>query len=1105
DADAGQSTFKAGTAVPVGSTLGSLSIAENGNWTYNVANSAVQYLAAGQTKVESFTVSAADGTTTVVTVTITGTNDVPTFSGTNAGAVTEDTAVNANGNLVSSGTLTISDADAGQSTFKAGTAVPVGSTLGSLSIAENGTWTYNVANSAVQYLAADQTKTESFTVSAADGTTTVVTVTITGTNDVPTFSGTNAGAVTEDTAVNANGNLVSSGTLTISDADAGQSTFKAGTAVPVGSTLGSLSIAENGTWTYNVANSAVQYLAAGQTKVESFTVSAADGTTTVVTVTITGTNDVPTFSGANAGAVTEDTAVNANGNLVSSGTLTISDADAGQSTFKAGTAVPVGSTLGSLSIAENGTWTYNVASSAVQYLAAGQTKVESFTVSAADGTTTVVTVTITGTNDVPTFSGTNAGAVTEDTAVNANGNLVSSGTLTISDADAGQSTFKAGTGVPVGSTLGSLSIAENGTWTYNVANSAVQYLAAGQTKVESFTVSAADGTTTVVTVTITGTNDVPTFAGAATGTVTEDTAVDANGNLVSSGTLTISDADAGQNTFKAGTAVPVGSTLGSLSIAENGTWTYNVANSAVQYLAAGQTKVESFTVSAADGTTTVVTVTITGTNDVPTFSGTNAGAVTEDTAVNANGNLVSSGTLTISDADAGQSTFKAGTAVPVGSTLGSLSIAENGTWTYNVANSAVQYLAAGQTKVESFTVSAADGTTTVVTVTITGTNDVPTFAGVATGTVTEDTAVNANGNLVSSGTLTISDADAGQSTFKAGTAVPVGSTLGSLSIAENGTWTYNVANSAVQYLAAGQTKVESFTVSAADGTTTLVTVTITGTNDVPTFAGAATGTVTEDTAVNANGNLVSSGTLTISDADAGQSTFKAGTAVPVGSTLGSLSIAENGTWTYNVANSAVQYLAAGQTKVESFTVSAADGTTTVVTVTITGTNDVPTFSGTNAGAVTEDTAVNANGNLVSSGTLTISDADAGQSTFKAGTAVPVGTTLGSLSIAENGTWTYNVANSAVQYLAAGQTKVESFTVSAADGTTTVVTVTITGTNDVPTFSGTNAGTVTEDSAVNANGNLVSTGTLTISDADAGQSTFKAGTAVPLGSTLGSLS
>jgi len=881
---------------------------------------------------------------------------------------------------------------------------------------------------------------------------------------VPTFAGAATGTVTEDTAVNANGNLVSSGTLTISDADAGQSTFKAGTAVPVGTTLGSLSIAANGAWTYNVPNSAVQYLAAGQTKVESFTVSAADGTTTVVTVTITGTNDVPTFAGTATGTVTEDTAVNANGNLVSSGTLTISDADAGQSTFKAGTAVPVGTTLGSLSIAENGTWTYNVANSAVQYLAAGQTKIESFTVSAADGTTTVVSVTITGTNDVPTFAGAATGTVTEDTAVNANGNLVSSGTLTISDADAGQSTFKAGTAVPVGSPLGSLSIAENGTWTYNVANSAVQYLAAGQTKTESFTVSAADGTTTVVTVTITGTNDVPTFAGSATGTVTEDTAVNANGNLVSSGTLTISDADAGQSTFKAGTAVPVGSTLGSLSIAANGAWTYNVANSAVQYLAAGQTKIESFTVSAADGTTTVVTVTITGTNDVPTFAGANAGAVTEDTAVNANGNLVSSGTLTISDADAGQSTFRAGTAVPVGSTLGSLSIAENGTWTYNVANSAVQYLAAGQTKIESFTVSAADGTTTVVTVTITGTNDVPTFTGAATGTVTEDTAVNANGNLVSTGTLIVNDADTGQSTFKAGTAVAVGSVLGSLSIAANGAWTYNVPNSAVQYLAAGQTKLESFTVTTADGTTTVITVTITGTNDVPTFSGVATGAVTEDTAVNANGNLVSTGTLTISDADAGQSAFKAGTAVPVGSTLGSLSISENGTWTYNVANSAVQYLAAGATKTESFTVSAADGTTTVVTVTITGTNDIPTFSGAATGTVTEDANVSSQGTLVSTGTLVVTDADSGEASFKAGTATAVGNALGSLSISANGAWTYSVANSAVQYLGANQIKVEQFTVQSADGTTKTISVTITGTNDAPIATA-DTGTVGEDNTL----------------------------------------
>ncbi|MDQ2141342.1 VCBS domain-containing protein, partial [Alcaligenaceae bacterium B3P038] len=1072
DADAGQATFTAQTGTA--GTYGAFSIGTDGAWTYTLDNNAanVQALAQGEQRQEIFTVTSADGTVSQVTVTVIGTNDAAVIAGQGTGTVTEDSV------LTASGTLTVTDADAGQATFTAQTATA--GAYGAFSIGTDGAWTYTLNNTAanVQALAQGDQRQEVFTVTSADGTVSQVTVTVIGTNDAAVIAGQGTGTVNEDQTTTA------SGTLTVTDADAGQATFTAQTGTA--GTYGAFSIGTDGAWTYTLNNAAanVQALAQGEQRQEVFTVTSADGTVSQVTVTVIGTNDAAVIAGQGTGTVTEDQTTTA------SGTLTVTDADAGQATFTAQTGTA--GTYGSFSIGTDGAWTYslNNAAANVQALAQGEQRQEIFTVTSADGTVSQVTVTVIGTNDAAVIAGQGTGTVTEDRITTA------SGTLTVTDADAGQATFTAQAGTA--GTYGSFSIGTDGAWTYTLNNTAanVQALAQGEQRQEMFTVTSADGTISQVTVTVIGTNDAAVIAGQGTGNVTEDTAVNANGSLVSTGMLTISDADAGQSTFQAGTAVPVGSTLGSLSVSANGAWTYNVANSDVQYLAAGQTKVESFTVSAADGTTTVVTVTITGTNDVPTFAGAATGTVTEDTAVNVDGNLVSSGTLIVTDADAGQSTFQAGTAVPVGSTLGSLSIAANGTWIYNVANNAVQYLAAGETKTESFTVAAADGTTTIVTVTITGTNDVPTFTGVNSGAVTQDNAVSTGGDLVSSGSLVVADADANQSTFNAGPGVPVGSTVGSLSIAENGTWTYNVANSAVQYLAAGETKTESFTVFAADGTTTVVTVTITGTNDVPTFSGTSAGSVTEDNAVNVDGNLVSSGTLTIADADAGQSTFKAGTAVPVGSTLGSLSIAENGTWTYNVANSAVQYLAAGQTKVESFTVSAADGTTTVVTVTITGTNDVPTFSGAATGTVTEDTAVNANGNLVSSGTLTISDADAGQSTFKAGTAVPVGTTLGSLSIAENGTWTYNVANSAVQYLAAGQTRTESFTVSAADGTTTVVTVTITGTNDVPTFTGTATGTVTEDTAVNANGNLVSSGTLTISDADAGQSTFKAGTAVP---------
>ncbi|SPX62087.1 VCBS repeat [Legionella feeleii] len=68
-------------------------------------------------------------------------------------------------------------------------------------------------------------------------------------------------------------------------------------------------------------------------------------------------------------------------------------------------------------------------------------------------------------------------------------------------------------------------------------------------------------------------------------------------------------------------------------------------------------------------------------------------------------------------------------------------------------------------------------------------------------------------------------------------------------------------------------------------------MTIQGTNDVPVIAGVSTGTVTEDTALT-NGNLTKSGTLTIADVDAGQSSFIAQPSVA--GTYGTFTLAANG-------------------------------------------------------------------------------------------------------------------------------------------------------------------------------------------------------------------
>ncbi|NOT72364.1 MAG: flagellin, partial [Hyphomicrobium sp.] len=71
---------------------------------------------------------------------------------------------------------------------------------------------------------------------------------------------------------------------------------------------------------------------------------------------------------------------------------------------------------------------------------------------------------------------------------------------------------------------------------------------------------------------------------------------------------------------------------------------------------------------------------------------------------------------------------------------------------------------------------------------------------------------------------------------------------------------------------AGETLSDSFTVVSSDGTASkTVSITITGTNDVPTITGEATG----DRAVTEESDLAASGTVSITDTDDGEATFTA--------------------------------------------------------------------------------------------------------------------------------------------------------------------------------------------------------------------------------------
>ncbi|VEB40033.1 VCBS repeat [Chromobacterium violaceum] len=141
------------------------------------------------------------------------------------------------------------------------------------------------------------------------------------------ISGNDAGAVTEDLNVSAANTLDYSGKLNVADADQGQASFDTARIDNKTANLGSITIDADGNWHYSVDNAKVQYLGQGDTRTEVFTVYAKDGTAHDITVVVNGVNDAATFSGNDAGAVTEDLNVSAANTLDYSGKLNVADAD----------------------------------------------------------------------------------------------------------------------------------------------------------------------------------------------------------------------------------------------------------------------------------------------------------------------------------------------------------------------------------------------------------------------------------------------------------------------------------------------------------------------------------------------------------------------------------------------------------------------------------------------------------------------------------------------------------------------------------------------------------------------------------------------------------
>ncbi|QSX34059.1 VCBS domain-containing protein [Shewanella avicenniae] len=576
---------------------------------------------------------------------------------------------------------------------------------------------------------------------------------------------------------------------------------------------------------------------------------------------------------------------------------------------------------------------------------------------------------------------------------------------------------------------GSTATLENGTLTIN-ADGSYTFTPNenwnGTVPTITYTTNAGDSATLTIVV-----NAVPddSVISTDTGSVQEDVVI------TTGGTLTATDIDNPDLTFLPNT---VTDDYGTFTVDANGEWSYTLNNDAdaVQALGSGETVPQTFTVTLSDGSNTTVDITINGTDDLPVISD-DSGAVIEDTVLSAGG------TLTATDVDNPDLTFVPNT---VTDTYGTFTVDTNGVWSYVLDNDAeiVQALTAGEVVPQTFTVTLSDGSTTTVDITITGTNDVPVIdleASDDSGSVQEDLV------LTASGTITANDADTGAVLTFSGDDT---GTYGSFAIdPTTGEWTYTLDNANQQALAQGESHTDTFTVTVTDEfggvATQEVVITVTGTNDAPVISAAVdTGDVQED------GALTATGTITAGDVDNGAVLTFSGDDT---GTYGGFSVnPTTGAWIYTLNNDAVQFLAEGETRTETFTVTVTDefGATDTqdVTVTITGTNDLPIISE-DSGAVIEDTVLSAGG------TLTATDADNPDLVFVANSVTDQ---YGTFTVGTNGVWTYVLNNDAdiVQALNDGEVIPQTFTVSLSDGSTTTVDVTITGVDDGVTLTGLDA-------------------------------------------------
>ncbi|WP_342710725.1 VCBS domain-containing protein [Bradyrhizobium sp. B124] len=1323
-------------------TLGAETDSTNGAtgtqaWSFSAQDKSFDYLANGESVTLTYSVQVDDGhggtVSQPVTITVTGTNDLPTIvagSTTASGAFSE--AANTTGSTApdtASGSIAFADVDlsdhhtvsvtgvtaSGTTSGLAGNATLLSwFTLGAETDSTNGAtgtqaWSFSAQDKSFDYLANGESVTLTYSVQVDDGhggtVSQPVTITVTGTNDLPTIvagSTTASGAFSE--AANTTGSTApdtASGSIAFADVDlsdhhtvsvtgvtaSGTTSGLAGNATLLSwFTLGAETDSTNGAtgtqaWSFSAQDKSFDYLANGESVTLTYSVQVDDGhggtVSQPVTITVTGTNDLPTIvagSTTASGAFSE--AANTTGSTApdtASGSIAFADVDlsdhhtvsvtgvtaSGTTSGLAGNATLLSwFTLGAETDSTNGAtgtqaWSFSAQDKSFDYLANGESVTLTYSVQVDDGhggtVSQPVTITVTGTNDLPTIvagSTTASGAFSE--AANTTGSTApdtASGSIAFADVDLSDHHTVSVTGVTASGTtsglagnatllswftLGAETDSTNGAtgtqaWSFSAQDKSFDYLANGESVTLTYSVQVDDGhggtVSQPVTITVTGTNDLPTIvAGSTTASGAFSEAANTTGSTApdtASGSIAFADVDlsdhhtvsvtgvtaSGTTSGLAGNATLLSwFTLGAETDSTNGAtgtqaWSFSAQDKSFDYLANGESVTLTYSVQVDDGhggtVSQPVTITVTGTNDLPTIvagSTTASGAFSE--AANTTGSTApdtASGSIAFADVDlsdhhtvsvtgvtaSGTTSGLAGNATLLSwFTLGAETDSTNGAtgtqaWSFSAQDKSFDYLANGESVTLTYSVQVDDGhggtVSQPVTITVTGTNDLPTIvAGSTTASGAFSEAANTTGSTApdtASGSIAFADVDlsdhhtvsvtgvtaSGTTSGLAGNATLLSwFTLGAETDSTNGAtgtqaWSFSAQDKSFDYLANGESVTLTYSVQVDDGhggtVSQPVTITVTGTNDLPTIvAGSTTASGAFSEAANTTGSTApdtASGSIAFADVDlsdhhtvsvtgvtaSGTTSGLAGNATLLSwFTLGAETDSTNGAtgtqaWSFSAQDKSFDYLANGESVTLTYSVQVDDGhggtVSQPVTITVTGTNDLPTIvagSTTASGAFSE--AANTTGSTApdtASGSIAFADVDlsdhhtvsvtgvtaSGTTSGLAGNATLLSWfTLGAETDSTNGAtgtqaWSFSAQDKSFDYLANGESVTLTYSVQVDDGhggtVSQPVTITVTGTNDLPTVTVTATGSVTEDTPAGAT--EATSGTISYADAD----------------------